>query len=639
MTNQPTVISIDPSTAGKAIPPLLFGHNLEHTRQCVWRGLGAQILRNRKFCGEPGPQGVAIDWYAIGSGRTVFRLNPPFSVTGIHPPRVGTYTRHYEIDRIPWDWTVQYTQVESFAAGQECGIGQDKITLLAGRRYTIRVVLKSDRPLQVRLRLSDARRRKDYCAKVVPVTPGDWQVCEVEFVAAETDEYARLEITFDQPGSLSVGCTGLWPADTFLGLRSDVVELLGQLGITLLRWPGGNFAGDYRWKDGLLPVDQRGGLRTFGDYTLRFCNDFDDHEIGTDEFIALCRRIGAEPSITINVSVEGPQEAADWVEYCNGGPETTWGKLRAHRGHKEPYNVRYWSLGNEMGYGHMKGPNGVLEYLSVARQCAAAMRKIDPKLILTASGTWTGQWIDEVPSESYNFFDLISYHRYVPQIQTYQGDAGRAEVAKLLATPVEDRRLISECRQTLEKHVPKGRRIGIAYDEWNVWYAWLRRPLVAEGVYAAAFLNMICREAHAQGIDLAAFFEPVNEGAILVTPEKAWLTPIGRVMQLFKAHQGGRLIDLAHDVDDPTSVCASVSADGKRLVATVVNRRPFDQIAATLKLPPSDATAALTLLRPDTEQEPSVDFAREERMVPIARGGELQMTLPRLSVMKLEVSL
>ena len=163
------------------------------------------------------------------------------------------------------------------------------------------------------------------------------------------------------------------PADNFRGLRSDAIERLRGISVPLLRWPGGNFAGDYRWKDGLLPVHRRAGLKAFFDQTLRYTNNYDTHEIGTDDYIALCRRLAAEPFITINISLEGPQDAADWVEYCNGSPRTKWGKVRAVRGRREPYGVKYWSLGNEAGYGHMKGPNRCEDYCQVAHQCAAAI--------------------------------------------------------------------------------------------------------------------------------------------------------------------------------------------------------------------------------------------------------------------------
>ena len=188
-------------------------------------------------------------------------------------------------------------------------------------------------------------------------------------------EAARLEITFDQEGVLGLGAVSLLPADHFHGMRRDVIECLKEISVPLLRWPGGNFAGDYRWEDGLLPIDRRGPLQPFYPLeTLPHSRGFDTHEVGIDEFMALCRELDAEPFLSINLFHEGPEGAARWVEYCNGGVDTEWGRKRADRGHPEAYNVKQWSLGNELGYNHMEGPGTPHAYPEAAAEAAAAMR-------------------------------------------------------------------------------------------------------------------------------------------------------------------------------------------------------------------------------------------------------------------------
>ena len=137
-------------------------------------------------------------------------------------------------------------------------------------------------------------------------------------------------------------------------MRKDVVECMRQLGIKILRWPGGNFSGEYNWKDGLLPADMRSPFESYlGIETQPHTFGYDFHEINTDDFCAVCREIGAEPFITINPVWNTPEESGQWVEYCKGDGNTEYGKLRIERGFKEPYNVQFWSLGNEFGYGHM----------------------------------------------------------------------------------------------------------------------------------------------------------------------------------------------------------------------------------------------------------------------------------------------
>ena len=133
---------------------------------------------------------------------------------------------------------------------------------------------------------------------------------------------------------------------------------------------------------------------------------------------------------------------------------------------------------------------------------------------------------------------------------------------------------MADWREAIDARRPKGRPIGIAYDEWNMWYAWNRRPLAVDAVYAAGFLHMLCRSAGPLGITMAAFFEPVNEGAILVGPAGSELSTMGEVFALLKAHQGGRLMDVPYSPDADVDALATASPDGRTIRLSLVNRRP-----------------------------------------------------------------
>ena len=631
-------LTIDPTQAGASISPLLFGHNLEHTRRCISGGLSAERVRNRKLLGEPNPHGVPLEWEPVGPESCTFRLEPTDKA----------YTRHVGVkeDLANWgwhcDWSQQRQKIESCAASKRCGIGQGRIAIAAPGRYEGFLAAQSNRPLRVEVRLVSASGQKQYARCALTVKPGPWRELPFVLNATRADLEARLEITFDQPGTLYVGSVSLLPEGHFRGLRADVIELLKEISVPLLRWPGGNFAGDYRWKEGLLISHQRPGLKSFGDITQRLTHNYDPHEICTDDFLALCREIGAEPSITINVSLETPQDAADWVEYCNGSKTTKWGKVRARRGHPKPYGVKYWSLGNEMGYGHMKGANRCSDYCDLARRCAEAMRKVDPSIILTASGTWTLDWIAQVPPESYRDYDHISYHRYIiPPVDTFDGPAGRRNLLRASRMPDEDATLVAQVREALQARVPEGRTIGIAYDEWNMWYAWYRRPTVVDGIYAAGFLQMLCREAQRLGISQGAFFQPVNEGAILVEPGRSFLTPAGQVFSLMKAHQGGKLVPLDADGTTDVDACASVAADGKALCLTLVNRCPDQVREVDLQWggsPPAGA-GRMVMLSPNGPSEPCVEFKEQRRRVAPMRDSRLRIELPRFSVTSIQWSL
>jgi len=639
----PTTFTADAGRQGNEISPLWFGHNLEHTRSCVWQGLSAQLIRNRKFAGLPQRDGAARDWYALGPAESWRLLEATWAWNGTEGE---AYTTHFHPRVGP---PGQRQRVESFRSGAPCGIGQRGIVLIGGRAYEGRVVLRADRDLAVRVTVSAAE------AEVARVTarPGSWTEAAFRFAAARTESDARLEITFDGPGALFVGAVSLLPADHYLGMRRDVIELLKEISVPILRWPGGNFAGDYHWQDGLLPVDQRAPLPSTPE-TLPHTNGFDFHEIGTNEFIALCRELGAEPFITINMGLEGPEEAAAWVEYCNGGPDTKWGKVRAERGHPEPYNVKYWTLGNEMGYSHMKGPNTPGGYTEMAVACARAMRQVDPSLHLTASTGWSKEWYEGVLAAEEDYFDGISAHIYYRLVKDFGGEEGRREFRRLVTAPPGDfrssnlvngqqgdRRLTVRDIRDLVSARPRGRKdIGIAFDEWNVWYAWYRRPGVVEGIHGAVMLNVLCREAGNLGVNIGAFFEPVNEGAILVEPDSARLTPLGRVMALFRPHQGGRLVPVspspsAGDLD----VAASFSAAKGELTVTLVNQSPDEsreaEIAVARAAPVGEARGVLLS---SSGFQPGSDF--QENSMEVRRRGSsaLVVSLPKHSVARVQVA-
>lgn len=639
------LLSIDSNNTAGEISPLWFGHNLEHTRSCMWRGLSAQLIRNRKFAGMPQQHsGVSLDWYRIGPPEAWHLVELPPSEWD--PGTTGeTYTRHFVQSaaaqtRAAREHVCGRQRIQSFAPGIPAGIGQDGLYLLGERAYEGRVALSADRRLQVTVVILSSDGETWH--KSTFTAAGEWELEAFSFVVPRTDPNARIEITFDAPGTLSVGAVSLLPAGHFHGLRPDVVQLLKEISTPLLRWPGGNFADNYYWMDGLLPVDQRAPLRGHFQETLPHTHDFDMHELGTDEFIALCREIGAEPFITINLGVEGPAEAAAWVEYCNGGPETRWGRLRAERGHPEPYHVTYWSLGNEYGYGHMLGPNDPEGYRRVVTECATLMRAVDPALNFTVCGIWWDEaWHQEVMAKIGRTFENVSFHDYTQLMREFEGEAGRAEFNRVaVEAPAAIFDQVANVRKMIDAHAPPGKKIGISFDEWNVWYAWYRRVGVAEGIYTASMLHNFCRHAEAMGISMGAFFEPVNEGAIVVKPDTAELTAMGQVFRLLKAHQACQRIDVGPmDAKGDVDAVATLDRASGDICISLVNRSPDLPMDVELNFAKAiaDVPVGGTLLS-------STDFLPGSRFIegPLApqrlRDAGMGVTLPPRSVALLRVT-
>lgn len=191
----------------------------------------------------------------------------------------------------------------------------------------------------------------------------------------------HLVLTPTSPGRLELYQCLLFPADHIDGWDPDVVRFLREARLPLLRFPGGNFASGYHWEDGIGPIQNRPVLPNPAWPEVEW------NHVGTDEWLHLCELVGCEPLICINAGNGSPEEAARWVEYCNGPAETTaMGALRALNGHPQPYNVRLWEVGNEL-YGHWQvGHTDALGYAERYRAFAAAMLAIDPNIHLIANG-------------------------------------------------------------------------------------------------------------------------------------------------------------------------------------------------------------------------------------------------------------
>ena len=530
------------------VSPYLFGSNLEHTRSCLYTGLSAQMVRNRKFAGKPTAcEGCAMEWFPLGK-RAVFALDEP-------------YTRHGEGYHMKRNTECNSVSIFNPFQGETAGLGQHGVAISQGQPYLFGMVVKTQNPVEFAVSLTDRAGKEVYCRTTFTGEGADWTRFEVELTPQAADPDADLRVCWEEAGHVCVGAISLLPKDHFHGMRRDVVEAMKELGIKVLRWPGGNFAGEFNWMDGLLPVDMRAPFQSYlGLETQPHTMGYDYSEINTDDFIALCREIGAEPFITINPCWNTPEENAAWVEYCNGDASTPYGKLRAQRGHQEPYNVQLWSLGNEFGYGHMEGDNTPSGYCQIALENGKKMLEASPNLSLCSSGPYPNkEWAELSAKPLGGISQMISqhYYGYAPHYTSLA--TVEEEYNRCLASVSRMRDLLHQSRQWLE---PSTR---ISMDEWNVWYAWYRPSSVTDGIYAALALHMLMEEAEKSGIALACHFQAVNEGMLCVKPDHVSLTAQGQVFsRMNRWHMGNRLCSASQEA------VVSVDREG-RMAVTVVN--------------------------------------------------------------------
>lgn len=545
--------------------PYIFGHNLEHTRAAVNGGISAQMLKNRKFAGKPSrSEGVASKWFGIGE-KTFFTLEA-----------ANTYTRHTHMFNMH-RWNEFGAQaIQNLKGGNTAGMGQYNLALQKGVEYSLRTVTKVNAPVTLNVELTNRNGDKVYAKHTLQLTPSQdkWAINEFNLTPSADDDDAAIRYTFTEQTMLKFGALSMMPADNFHGMRKDVVADLKAIAPRLLRWPGGNFAGEYRWKDGLLPVDERAPLGAATEIeTQPYSDGYDYHEINTDDFIALCREVGAEPMLTINAAWCSSEECAEWVEYCNGGADTKYGKIRAERGHTEPYNVKFWSLGNEMGYSHMEGPKGPEGYALIAGKHADAMLKVTPDLKLCSSGPYPyDEWAQKSAAVLSDRAPYVSLHRYSPDyednnrglIRYTTPEEIKATYERIASSHMVNVDFAKAMRTSLDK---TGKKMHISFDEWNQWYAWYRPSCVSEGIFTARMLHFFLTDSNALDIPIVCYFQPVGEGAIIITPTSSRLSANGQMFALMKEHQDGRLCKVAEN--DDYSTVATIK-DGV-LTITLIN--------------------------------------------------------------------
>lgn len=518
---------LKPESVGKSVVSSdLFGCNLEHTRADIYTGLSAQMLRNRKFAGKPTACcGTATEWYPIGE-QSVFHL------------AYGGYTRHSDGYHMNRSHERNFMSLYNPIPEMESGFGQHELSVTGGKPYDFAIAVKTEGSVKLVVSLTSRNGKTVYDSAALDVNSADWERYTLKLTPNTTDDDADLRICIIDGGSMFIGAVSLMPEDNFRGMRRDVIERMKEMGITILRWPGGNFAGEYNWMDGLLPVDMRAPFESsLGIETQPHSMGYDYHEINTDDFVALCREIGAKPFITINPAWNTPEENAAWVEYCNGDATTKYGKLRAERGFPEPFNVQLWSLGNEFGYGHMEGDNTSAGYCRIATANAEKMLKTDPGLRLCSSGPYpNADWAENAAKPLAPVAPLVSLHFYGHQPVYHGASCVEREYYDCMEAVEQMRQLARTQRSLLTDDLK------ISYDEWNVWYAWYRPSSVTDGVYHALASQMLMAEAENCGIELACHFEAVNEGLIRVYPDRAELTAQGQMFRLMKNHAGGELL-------------------------------------------------------------------------------------------------
>ncbi|HEV2488953.1 MAG TPA: alpha-L-arabinofuranosidase C-terminal domain-containing protein [Candidatus Acidoferrales bacterium] len=372
------------------------------------------------------------------------------------------------------------------------------------------------------------------------------------------------------------------------GFRKDVLEAARGIHVPLLRWPGGNFSSGYNWKDGVGPKDAR---------PRRWDTAWQEEEsnhFGTDDFIEYCRKLGAEPYITVNMGTGTMQDAADWVEYCNATTDTAWANLRKKNGHAEPYNVKYWGLGNEIYGSWQAGHKDAAGYAADALEFAKMMRWVDPSIKLVACGGPGVDWNMTVLEHTAYIVDYISLHHYGGTLDTAKEFADASAMEKQIG--VLDAIITAAMARTQKKE-----RVGIAVDEWNIWFrSWFHRGNnhmleeiynLRDALWVASGLNTFQRMCRT--VKLADMAQLVNVIAPIMSNDKGIvLQTTYYPLKLYTEHCGDVALDALvrsdtfPELPDTPYLDVSATTDNanQKLTLAVVNRHPTAEISADIAI-------------------------------------------------------
>lgn len=401
---------------------------------------------------------------------------------------------------------------------------------------------------------------------------------------------------------------GIWTADGG-DLREDTLDLVRQLNPPLIRYPGGNFASGYHWEDGIGPVEQRSAR-----HDAAWQAEESNH-VGTDEFLRFCEDIGAEPVLVVNDGSGSPDEAARWVAYCNNSVESEQGARRAANGHPEPYNVKYWGIGNEVWGPWQIGTTSSESYCRRAERFIDAMKTVDPgiKCVLVGRSPLSEDpedegyaWNETVLRELSAKTDYLSWHIYQPDREGWQEVYDPHELYHAVnAAHLDIEQIITRVDAQIKRY-SYGRTILQAVDEWNLWLPPREENVsmhrvtytMRDSLYAASVLMTFFKRS--QTVGMANLAQLVNVLPLIETnTETAFATAMFYPFILFRQMQPlvlktdvqGETFNsveqavnlLAHTGVPYVEALATVNEDRSILTLLIVNRHPFNQVEINIK--------------------------------------------------------
>ena len=587
-------MTVNAAKVGAPIDPYVYGQFTELLFNLYEKGIWAEMLSDRKF------------FYPVDSSKNLVPENRKRNFNRWRPTGPDSSVTMDEKNA----YVGEHAPEVHLDGATPLGIRQSGIPLAKGRRYTAYVVAYGDPTAKVVVSLVWGPGPGDRATVPLPLLSGRYTKFPFDFISAADTEDGTFEISGTGAGTFHVGVASLMPADNIDGFRADMLKLLRDQHFGIFRWPGGNFVSGYNWRDGIGNRDTRPPRYDYAWHTVEY------NDVGTDEFLTLCRLLGIDPYICVNSGFGDAQSAADWVEYCNGSADTPMGRLRALNGHRQPYGVKWWGIGNEM-YGEWQlGHMYIDHYVIKHNMFGEAMRHVDPSIELIASGAtpfetsttarhhrkplpaklpyqfgskqdWSGQLLEH----SSDYINFVSEHLYPVLDSAF--DEEKQDFIKT-NDPIQDqiRRLPNRVEATAEawqkymEMMPglRDKNIKMAIDEW----AGGGRRGFERALVAAEGLQEMFR--HTDVITMGAYTAFISN--LSFNGNDSVLSSVGLVFRLYRHDFGTLPVEVTGNspqpplkgtigVDRPQKtsgsptypmdVSAALSANHKKLTVAAVN--------------------------------------------------------------------
>jgi alpha-N-arabinofuranosidase len=631
-TSAAASITIQADKVEGHVSPMLYGQFDEFMYEGVKFGLHAEMIRDRSFEDAPNASGLPRYWERDPDDRN--------DDSAVH---------------FYWDNSVSYPASRSFKSengdhslrvtidnddGQRRGIRQGSLPVRQGLPYHGYLWLKTsgfEGGVTVALEADWTGGERYSSAEIRPVS-GDWKSYPFTLTPVKSDPLAKFVILLYGRGRLWIDQVSLMPGDSVDGVREDVFEKGKALRPAFLRWPGGNVAQDYHWMWGIGPRDQR-----FTWTNLSWGNELEPSDFGTDEFVRLCRNLGAAPSITVNVEGRGAtaDEAAAWVEYANGPASSRYGTMRAANGHPEPFGVKYWEIGNEIWGSWVRAHSDAETYARNYVRYADAIRHVDSSVRLIGVGDNNMSWNQTVLRIAGSKLDYLAIHHYYGLAEM------RGDERNLMAHPLHYEQVYKQVAEMFRELAP-GRAIKLAVNEWNTSLPVPRQRSMESGLYAARLMNVFERSDIVAMSAVSDFVNGWPGGVIQSSRHGLFVTPTYLVNELYSRRFGTER--LAARVQSPVfdttlegnnipylDAVVTRTSDGKQIFVKAVNTDPERTLHTSIELAGAKVAAEATIETINAEslaaansfESPDAVSLRQKR---ISAGTSFVVDLPSHSV-------